>query len=227
MEFKVGDRVRVCDGSADHWRTGVIDSIYAYSDVSNHLVLLDGEDECCGYSAHDLELIKSKFKVGDRVAPYNQPNSPGTITAPDPNTPGRWMVKFDGYDVSSSAEFTLVHYKPAPEKEPAFKVGDRVEVSNPNDFHYGCAGVVARIEQGSLYVVDLVDGLADTFLRTELRHLPTTHTRGTHPNSLANLVPGQERRDGEWEEKRLRLSTGACDWLRKQGGGICRGLWRG
>jgi hypothetical protein len=158
-EFKPGDRVRVCDGSADHWRTGVIDSIYAYSDVSNHLVLLDGEDECCGYSAHDLELIKSKFKVGDRVAPYNQPNSPGTITAPDPHTPGRWMVKFDGYDVSSSAEFTLVHYK------------------------------------------------------------PTTHTRGTHPNSLANLAPGQERREGEWEEKRLRLSAGACDWLREQGRG--------
>jgi hypothetical protein len=155
MEFKVGDRVRVCDGSADHWRTGVIDSIYAYSDVSNHLVLLDGEDECCGYSAHDLELIKSKFKVGDRVAPYNQPNSPGTITAPDPNTPGRWMVKFDGYGVSSSAEFALVHCK------------------------------------------------------------PTTHTRGTHPNSLANLAAGQERRDG-WKETRLRLSERACDWLRER-----------
>jgi hypothetical protein len=155
MEFKVGDRVRVCDGSADHWRTGVIDSICPDSDVSNHLVLLNGEDECCGYSAHDLELIKSKFKVGDRVAPYNQPNSPGTITAPDPNTPGRWMVKFDGYGVSSSAEFALVRCK------------------------------------------------------------PTTHTRGTHPKSLANLAPGQERRDG-WKETRLRLSERAHGWLRER-----------
>jgi hypothetical protein len=100
-----------------------------------------------------------------------------------------------------------------------FKVGDPVEVSNPNDFHYGCAGVIERVEQESLYVVKLVDGLADTFLRTELRHLPTAHTRGTHPNSIANLAPGQERRKDEWEEKRLRLSAGACDWLRKQGRG--------
>jgi hypothetical protein len=164
MEFKVGDRVRICDGSADHWRTGVICSIYAYTDVSNHLVLLDGEDECCGYSAHDLELIPQ-------------------------------------------------------ESEAVFKVGDRVEVSNPNDFHYGCAGVISGYVSGSMYVVDLADGLADAFLRTELRHLPPTHTRGTHPKSLANLAPGQERRADEWEEKRLRLSTGACDWLRKQGRG--------
>jgi hypothetical protein len=100
-----------------------------------------------------------------------------------------------------------------------FKVGDRVEVSNPNDFHYGCAGVVSGYVSGSMYVVDLVDGLADAFLKTELRHLPTTHPRGTHPNSLANLAPGQAPREDEWEEKRLRLSAGACDWLRKQGRG--------
>jgi hypothetical protein len=96
-----------------------------------------------------------------------------------------------------------------------FKVGDRVEISNPNDFHYGCTGVIERVEQESLYVVKLVDGLADTFLRTELRHIPTTHTRGTHPKSLANLAPGQERRDG-WKETRLRLSERACDWLRER-----------
>jgi hypothetical protein len=135
MEFKVGDRVRVCDGSADHWRTGVIDSI-----------------------------------------------CPRLVSQ---------------------------------ESEAAFKVGDRVEVSNPNDFHYGCAGVVARIEQGSLYVVELVDGLADAFLKTELRHLPAAHTRGTHPNSLANLAPGQERREG-WKETRLRLSERAHGWLRER-----------
>jgi hypothetical protein len=109
-----------------------------------------------------------EFKVGDRVAPYNQPNSPGTITAPDPHTPGRWMVKFDGYDVSSSAEFTLVHY------------------------------------------------------------IPATHPRGTHPKSLANLAPGQERREG-WKETRLRLSERAHGWLRerRQGKGGMSGVVEG
>jgi hypothetical protein len=109
-----------------------------------------------------------------------------------------------------------------------FKPGDRVEVGNPNDFHYGCAGVVTRIEQGSLYVVELVDGLADTFLKSELRHIPATHPRGTHPKSLANLAPGQERREG-WKETRLRLSERAHGWLRerRQGKGGMSGVVEG
>lgn len=165
-EFKVGDRVRVCDGSADHWRAGVIDSIYPDSDVSNHLVLLDGEDECCGYSAHDLELIPQ-------------------------------------------------------ESDAAFKVGDRVEVINSNDYHYGRIGVIETVQLRSYIVALPVEGgsISEVYFKSELRHKPTTHPRGTHPKSLANLTPGQAPREDEWEEKRLRLSTGACDWLRKQGRG--------
>jgi hypothetical protein len=162
MEFKVGDRVRVCDGSADHWRAGVIDSIYAYSDTSNHLVLLDGEDECCGYSAHDLELIESRFKVGDRVCLATNPELIGRIQSKDPIIADRWIVAF-----------------PGPPDSPWIHEVDR----GMHPF--------------------------------ELRHLPTTHTRGTHPNSLANLAPGQERRHG-WKEARLRLSDRACDWLRER-----------
>ncbi len=155
--------MRVCDGSPAHWRVGVIKAIYAYLDTGNHLVLLDGEDECCGYSAHDLELIV-----------------------------------------------------PEPEPKSEFKVGDRVEVSNSNDFHYGCAGVIERIER-YLYVVALVDGLSDTYLANELRHLPTKPSRGRNPKSLKNLRPRKGR--GECKEVHLRLPLGARDWLLRQGKG--------
>jgi hypothetical protein len=174
MEFKVGDRVRVCDGSADHWRVGVIDSIYLYTDTGNHLVLLDGEDECCGYSAHDLRLISQEVQ---RL-------------------------------VSQGSE-------------TVFKVGDRVEIINSNDAFAGRFGVVQRFyaEWDVFRVAIDGTGASVTYVVSELRHIPTAHTRGTHPKSLANLAPGQAPREGEWEEKRLRLSTDACDWLRKQGQG--------
>lgn len=103
-----------------------------------------------------------------------------------------------------------------------FKVGDRVEVIAPDDAFTGSSGTVKEVNWLGLPRV-AIDGVRSSprpyMDKDELRHAPTTHTRGTHPNSLANLLPGQERREGEWEEKRLRLSTGACDWLRRQGRG--------
>jgi hypothetical protein len=98
-----------------------------------------------------------------------------------------------------------------------FKVGDRVEVSNPNDYHYGCAGVISGYVSRSLYVVDLVDGLSDAYTANELRHLPTKPSRGTHPKSLENLRPRKGR--GECKEVHLRLPLGARGWLLRQGKG--------
>jgi hypothetical protein len=49
-----------------------------------------------------------------------------------------------------------------------------------------------------------------------------------HPKSLANLAPGQERREG-WKETRLRLSERAHGWLRerRQGKGGMSGVVEG
>jgi hypothetical protein len=109
-----------------------------------------------------LELIESRFKVGDRVCLATNPELIGRIQSKDPIIADRWIVAF-----------------PGPPDSPWIHEVDR----GMHPF--------------------------------ELRHLPTTHTRGTHPNSLANLAPGQERRHG-WKEARLRLSDRACDWLRER-----------
>jgi hypothetical protein len=109
-----------------------------------------------------------------------------------------------------------------------FKVGDRVALGDSPEIIGTITGLDTRIGGSPRWFVVLDDGemmgwgkgrTVSIMEGALIRHAPTTHTRGTHPNSLANLATGQERRDGEWEEKRLRLSTGACDWLRKQGRG--------
>jgi hypothetical protein len=109
-----------------------------------------------------------------------------------------------------------------------FKVGDRVEAASPapGSGSFWRPGVIRGIVQNrGLFRVAIDGALLNgvqavlTYSADELRHLPKTHTRGTHPISLANLAPGQAPREDGWEEKRLRLSAGACDWLRKQGRG--------
>jgi hypothetical protein len=111
-----------------------------------------------------------------------------------------------------------------------FKVGDLVEIINPDDAFAGRFGVVQQFyAEWDVFRVAIEGTRAVMpYSATELRHIPTTHTRGTHPKSLANLAPGQERRHG-WKEARLRLSDRAHGWLRerRQGKGGMSGVVEG
>jgi len=105
-----------------------------------------------------------------------------------------------------------------------FKVGDRVEAASPatGERPFWRPGVIREIVQRrGLFRVAIdkvfVNGrqVIIAYSADELRHLPATHNRGTHPNSLANLATGQERRKN-CRETRLRLSEMAHGWLRER-----------
>jgi hypothetical protein len=190
-ELKVGDRVRVTDGSADHWRVGVIDSICLYSGPSNHWVLLDGDGVCGSYSAYDLELVapepepKSEFKVGDRVRLY--PHLVRLYPRYGRNTPGVGVIR----EIQSWRE------------DPNYLV-----LLDGEDERDGCCGYGAE-------ELELIPPMVA--VRRSEPHLPTKPSRGQHPKSLKNLKPRAGR--GECKEVHLRLPLEARDWLLRQGKG--------